>query len=130
MDGYIILFDEEVPEIFWNDGVASVYVWGYELVSDLLVFLYDTLVFYADLVIDNLEVDLVASQSDVVHYEVVGSNAILVLLGIEGGNNNFVGVEMVGVQDVLVTAASSDEEASSVIYVKLGYRFFPNVHLV
>ena len=40
-------------------GVALVYFWGYELVSDIPVFLDYTLAFGADLVINNLEVDLV-----------------------------------------------------------------------
>ena len=37
------------------------YVWGYELVSDLPVLLNDIIVFGADLFINNLEVGLVAS---------------------------------------------------------------------
>ena len=53
-------------------GVTSVYVYGCELVSDIPVLLNDTLVFSAELVIGNLEVDRVASQSEVVHYGVVG----------------------------------------------------------
>ena len=65
-------------------GILSVYVWGYKLVSDIIVFLDDTFVFGTYLIIDNLEVDLVASQIEAVHYGVVGCNVILVLLGIEG----------------------------------------------
>ena len=41
-------------------GIASVQVLGYELLSDLPVFLDEMLVFYADLVIKNLEIELVA----------------------------------------------------------------------
>ena len=50
-------------------GVAEMYVWGYDMVSDLPVFLCDMLVFSADFVIKNLEVDLVALCSEVVHAE-------------------------------------------------------------
>ena len=60
------LFEEKVPEVFWEgvvdarkdgnevvlegayiafDGIASVYIWGYKLVSALPFFLDDTLVF-------------------------------------------------------------------------------------
>ena len=91
------------------------------MVSDIPLFFDDTLVFCADLVINNLEVDLVASQSETVSYEVIGCNAILVLIGLEGGDKDCVGVAMVGGKYVLVTAMISDEEASSVICVKLGY---------
>ena len=48
-------------------GIAEMYVWGYDLVSDFPVFLCDTLVFRADFVINNLEVDLVALCSEVLH---------------------------------------------------------------
>ena len=111
-------------------GVALVYVWGYETVIDFPAFLEKTLVFGADLVIDNLEVDLVASQSEAEHYVVVGCNAILVLLGIAGGGKDCVGVAMIGGNYSLVTAARSDGEASSVIHVKLGDWFGPNVNFV
>ena len=76
-------------------GVALVYVWGYDLISDLPVLLNDTLAFCTDLVIKNLEVDLVDLRSEAVHYGVVGYNAILVLLCSEGGNKDCVGVSMV-----------------------------------
>ena len=64
------------------------------------------------------------------HYGVVGCNDILVLLGIEGGDKDCVGVAMVGSQYALVTTAISDMEASSVVCVKLGCRLGPNVNLV
>ena len=64
--------------------------------------------FCADLVIENLEVDLVALQSEVVNYGIVGCNAVLVILGIEGGDKDCVGFAMIGVQYVLITAASPD----------------------
>ena len=49
-----------------------VYVQGYELVSDLPVILNVTLVFGANFVVKNLEVDLVTLRIEVVHYGVVG----------------------------------------------------------
>ena len=52
------------------------------LVSDIIVFLNDRLVFGADLVVENLEVDLVSLQREAVNYGVVGYNVDLVLLGI------------------------------------------------
>ena len=52
------------------------YVCGYELVSYLPVLLYDMLVFDDYFVIENLEVDLVAFRSEVLHYGVVGCNVI------------------------------------------------------
>ena len=64
--------------------------------------------FGADLVIKNLEVDLVALQSEAVNSGVVGCNDILLLLGIESGINDCVEVKTVGGQDAMITAASSD----------------------
>ena len=58
------------------------------MVIYLPVFLDNTLVFCADLVIENLKVDLVALQSEAVYYGVVGFNEILVLLGIGGGKKD------------------------------------------
>ena len=110
--------------------VMLVYVCCYNLFSDLPVFLDDILVFSTDLVINNLEVDLVASRSEALHYGVVGFNAILFLLCLEGGDKDCVGVVMLGGQYVLVTAAISTGEASIVICVNLGYWFGPNVHIV
>ena len=111
-------------------GVALVHVWGYEVVSDIPVFLNDTILFSDDFVINNLEVELVDLQSEVVHNGVVGCNTILVLLSLEVGNKDCVGVTMVGVQDVLINAARSDGEAPIVVCVDLGYWFVPNVHFV
>ena len=54
------------------------------MVSDLTLFLYDALVFCAEIVINDLEVDLVASRSEAVYYGVVGYNTIIVHIGIEG----------------------------------------------
>ena len=53
-------------------GVVLVYIYGYKLISDITLFLDDTRVLCADLVIDHLRVDLVSSQSEEVHYGVVG----------------------------------------------------------
>ena len=108
----------------------SVYVLGYNLVSDLPVFLDYTLVLCTDLVIDNLEVDLLALQSEAVHYGVVGWNVILLLLFLEGVKMILFESQMVVCQYVLVAAASSDGEAFCVICVKLGDWFSSNVHLV
>ena len=52
------------------------------LVSDIIVFLGESLVFGSDLVIENLEVDLVEFQSEVVNYGVVGYNTVLELFGV------------------------------------------------
>ena len=51
-------------------------------VRDIIVFLDERLVFDTDFVIENLEVDLVALQSEAVNYGAVGCNTVIVLLGI------------------------------------------------
>ena len=80
--------------------------------------------------IDNLEVELVALQSEAANYGVVGCNAVLVILGIEGVDKDCVGSTMVGGQYVLINSVIPDGEASSVVCVNLGYQFDPNVHFV
>ena len=85
-------------------SVVLVYVRGYELVSDITVILNGTLVFGADFIINHLEVDLVALQSEAVHYGVVVGNAILLIIGIKRGNNYGVVVAMVVIQEILITA--------------------------
>ena len=106
------------------------YIRGCEIVSDITVFINDTLVLCTDLIINNLEVDLVASKSDTVNYEVVGCNMIIVLLGIEGKYKDIFGVSFIGDKYVLVTDASSNREATIVICVNIGDWFVPNVHFI
>ena len=79
------------------------------MVSDITVILNGTLVFGADFIINHLEVDLVALQSEAVHYGVVVGNAILLILGIKRGNNYGVVVAMVVIQEILITAVRSGE---------------------
>ena len=88
-------------------------VWFLWLVSDIIVFLGDRLVFVSDLVIENLEVDLVALHSDAVNYGVVGCNAVLVIIGLEGGYKDCVGLKFLGGYYVLITAVIPDGEAYS-----------------
>ena len=79
----------------------------------------DTVVFGAELVINNLEVDLVAALSVAVHYGVVGCNLILVLLGLKRGDKDDVGFAMIGGQDVLITAVRLYGEVPSIVCVEL-----------
>ena len=101
----------------FND-IASVHVWGYKMVGDLPVFLDVTLVFGADLITENLEVGLLALQSEAAHNGFVGYNAIRVLFSIEGGDKDCVGATMVGNQSVLITATISDGGSPNAVCVK------------
>ena len=58
-------------------------------------------------------------QSEAVHYGFVGYNANRVPLGLERVNKNIVEVTMIGGHDVLITTASSDGEAPSIIGLEL-----------
>ena len=78
----------------------------------------------------NLEVELVALQSEAVNHGVVGCNAVLVIIGLEGTNKDCVEFTMIGGQYVLITSAIPDGILSSVVCVNLVYRFNPNVHFV
>ena len=54
------------------------------MVNDLTLFLYDAILFCAEIVINDLEVDLVASRSEAMYHGVVGYNTIIVHICIEG----------------------------------------------
>ena len=86
--------------------------------------------FGADLVIENLEVDLVALQSEAVNYGVLGCNEVLFIIVLEGSDKDSVGFAMLGGQYVWITAVIPDGGASSFVCVNLGYRFNPNVPFV
>ena len=61
------------------------YVWGYELVSDIPVLLDDMLVFGADFIINNLEVELVplsVRRCIMELYNAMLSLSLLVLKGV------------------------------------------------
>ena len=64
------------------------------------------------------------------NHGVVGCNAVLVIIGLEGFDKDCVGFTMIGGQYVLITSANPDGEVSSVVCVNLVYRFEPNVHFV
>ena len=100
------------------------------MVSYIPDLLDETLVFGADLIINSLEVDLVDPCSEAVCDGVLGCSSIIVLIGLEKGDKDGFGVLMVGDQYVLITAARSDGEASSVIYVDLRYWLGPNMYLI
>ena len=78
----------------------------------------------------NFKVELVALHSEAMNYGVVGCNAVLVIIGLEGADKDCVGFTMIGGQYVFITYAIPDGEVSSVVCVNLGYRFDPNVHFV
>ena len=77
----ILTNDNKIVSHF-SDMSGNICVWFLWLVSDFIVFFGDRLVFGADLVVENLEVDLVSLQSEAVNYVVVGCNTVLVILGI------------------------------------------------
>ena len=62
------------------------------------------------------------------NYGVLGCNAVLVIIGLEGVEKDCVGFTMIGGQYVLITSAIPDGIVSRVVCVNLGYRFEPNVH--
>ena len=64
------------------------------------------------------------------NHGVVGCNAVLSLLVIEGFDKDCVVFEILGGQYILITSERPDGEVSSVVCVNLGYRFESNVHFV
>ena len=78
----------------------------------------NTLVFSADLIVEDLKIKLVAAGAETMHDGVICCNAILVLLSFEWGNEDGVQVIMISRHDVLVSTAGADVEVTSVIGVE------------
>ena len=77
------------------------------------------LVGFAGLVFKHLEVDGVTSKLEVQHDAVVGCNAVAVVTGFEGLDEDHGEVGVVREHDVVVAAVRADGEAAHVVSVEL-----------
>ena len=100
-------------------GVAAVDVWRDNLeLADPLV-LYGQLVGLAGLVVEYLEVNSVAAILEMRHDAVVCRDAVSVMTGLEGFDQNGIGVDVVHQHNIVVATEVADREAAHVICVEL-----------
>jgi hypothetical protein len=107
--------------------VAAMHVGGDELVGAVPVFSDDSTVFSTGFVVQNLVVNGVCPCCKSSHEVVVGWDAVSVVAGLEGFDEDGVGVTVVGQHEVLVAAARPYGEASHVVREELADGFVPQV---
>ena len=88
------------------------------------------MVFCAGLVVKDLVFDDMVTLFEVVHDVSRGWNVVGVVLGLEGLNEDDVGVTVVGEHDVLVTTSRTDGEAAHVVGEELTDGPDPDVKFV
>ncbi len=84
----------------------------------------------AGFVIQDLEINREPTGCQTSHDCVVGCNAVVVTLGLEGLLEDEVAIGMEGDHYILVARASSDGEAASVVGEELAERFYYDKNLV
>ena len=100
-------------------GVAEVDVWRDKLELTYPIVLYFQLVGLAGLVVEYLDVNSVAAILETRHYAVVRLNALSIVPGLEGFDQNGIGVDVVRQHNVVVAVAGSDRDADHVVCVEL-----------
>ena len=110
-------------------NVAAMDIGGHKLVCGFPDASDVSAVFLACFVVEDLVVYEVATSIEVVHNAGVGWNAVAVFECLEGLNEDDVGVEVIGNNEVLVAATGADQEASCVVGVERADGFDPEVEL-
>ena len=97
------------------------------MVGAVPIFSDDSTVFCTGFVVQNLVVNCVGTCCEATHEFIVGWNAVSVVAGLEGFDEDGVGVTVVGQHEVLVAAARPYVEASHVVHEELADGFVPQV---
>ena len=100
-------------------GVAAVGVWRDKLELAGPIVFCGQLVGLAGLVVEDLEVNSVAAILEPHHDVVVRHDAVSVVPGLEGFDQNGICVDLVRQHNVVVAAAGADGEADHVVCVEL-----------
>ena len=93
-------------------SAAAVDVRVPELVLHFPVFLYYAAKFLADIVFEHLVFNGLDTVLEAVNDAVVGIDVVVVVLGLEGFNEEDVAFTVVGKHDILVAYAGADREAT------------------
>jgi hypothetical protein len=111
-------------------SIAMVYIWRDKLVLNLPLVHNGGLEFGAGFVVKDLEIEIVPTVGEAAHDGVVGGQSVFVGPVNIRGTEDCITMDVEGNGDVLVAAASSDGESSSVVGVELGKREVHGVELV
>ncbi len=106
------------------------YVWREELVTNFPLVHNSGLEFGANFVVEDLEIDVVATVGKAVHNGVVGGQSVFIRSVSMRGAEDCAALAVEGNCDVLVTAASPDGESPGVVGVKLGKWEVRDVELI
>ena len=109
-------------------GVAAMEVGGNELVDAVPVFGDDLAIFCTGLIVEDLVFGNVAALLELGHDAGVGGDAVVVVFGLEGFDEDDVGAAVVGEHDVLVATGRTDGETAHAIGEELADRLDPNVY--
>ncbi len=110
--------------------IAAMHVWRDELEGGIPLEGDCFFISRAGFVIQDLEINREPTGCQTSHDGVIGCDAVVVTLGLEGLLEDEVAVGVEGNHDILVAGASSDGEAASVVGEELAERFCYNEDLV
>ena len=100
------------------------------MIGAVPVFSDDVAIFCAGLVVKDLVFDDVAALLEFLHGASVGWDAVAVVFGLEGLDEDDVGVAVVGDHDVLIATARADGESAHVVGEELTDGPDPDVKFV
>ena len=96
-----------------------------------MTLLFDNmLVLGTGFVIKDLQVDAVAAGFEAFHDGGVGGNVVGIILGLEWGLEDCIGVEVLGNHNVLIVAARANGGASGVVCVQLTNMLYAHIHYI
>ena len=111
-------------------GIAAMDVRRYWLVGAVPFLGDDAAVFCTGLVVEDLVFDDLASLLEIGHDASVGWYAVAIMFGLEGFDEDGIGVTVVGEHDVLVATARSNGEAAHIVSEELADRSDLNMKFV
>ena len=100
-------------------SAVEVDIRGHELVLNFPVFFYYAEKFVADIIFEHLVFNGLDTVLEAGNDAVVGVYAVMVLLGLEGFNEEDVVFTVVGKHDILVASAGAEMEATHVAIVQI-----------
>ncbi len=112
------------------DSIATMYIQRDEQVLDLPLVQDGGLEFGADLIVEDLEINIVPTVGKAAHDGVVGGQLVFIGPVDIRGAEDCIAAAVEGDGDVLAAAASSDGESTGVVGVQLGKQEVCDVELV
>ena len=101
-------------------SIMVIYIWRHELIGYFPFLLNNKLVLCANLITEDLEINLVTANAKLMHDGVIGCYAIIAFLGLERADKDGVGLAKIGSHDVLVSTVWADGEATLMCSLEMG----------